>query len=398
MLSLFNHLPQYWTEGAIRYLEGLRHGLSEPFPLSEDPPPTTPYQVIYEEGKVRLRYYQAAGASPHSIPLLLVYALIKRPYILDLLPGKSVVQSLLTRGIDVYLTDWIPPTRADSWRGFDAYVNGDLANAVRAVQLHRGVEQVSLLGYCFGGLLTTVYTALHPEVVHNLITLTLPLDMSVREVPLFGLLDKLRPETLEQITAIYGNCPAWFMKAAFSAMSPVHHAVDKYMGLHRNRDKEGYAEMFTRFERWMNSDVPLAGQIFREVTQDVFQQNLLRQNRLHVGGAVVDLRRITCPVLNVVGEYDDVVHPQSSLPFLECVGSADKANLLFPTGHVGAVVSTAAHKKLWPQVGQWLRERSAPLPVLRTRWSSDTHTHTEKRERPCHQPARAGEKADNDRQ
>ncbi len=375
MLSLFSHLPQYWTDGAIRYLEGLRNGLTEPFPLSEDPPPVTPYEVIYEGGKVRLRCYRAAGTSLQPIPLLLVYALIKRPYILDLLPGKSVVQSLLSQGIDVYLTDWIPPTRADSWRGFDAYVNEDLANAVRAVQIHTGVEQVSLLGYCFGGLLTTMYTALHPETVENLITLTLPLDMSMREIPLFGLLDKLRPETLDLITATYGNCPAWCMKAGFTAMSPVHHALDKYVGLYRNQDKEGYAEMFELFERWMNSDVPLAGRIFREVTQDVFQRNLLRQNRLRVGGEVVDLQRITCPVLNVVGEYDDVVHPKSSLPFLECVGSADKANLLFPTGHVGAVVSAAAHKKLWPQVGQWLREHSAQLPVLRTPWSSDTYTH-----------------------
>src|SRR2546428_415387 len=168
MLSLFNYLPQYWTDGAIRYLEGLRNGLTEPFPLTEDIPPATPYEVLYEEGKVRLRYYQAAGTSRQSVPLLLVYALIKRPYILDLLP------------------------------------------------------------------------------------------------------DKLRPGTLDQITATYGNCPAWFMKAAFTAMSPVHHALDKYMGLYRNQDKEGYAEMFTRFERWMNSGVPLAGQLFREVTQDIF--------------------------------------------------------------------------------------------------------------------------------
>jgi polyhydroxyalkanoate synthase len=375
MLSLFNQLSQYWTDGAIRYLEGLRNGLTEPFPHREDPPPVTPYKVIYEGGKVRLRYYQAAGASSQPVPLLLVYALIKRPFILDLLPGKSVVESLLNQGIDVYLTDWIPPTRTDSWRGFDAYVNGDLANAVRAVRIHSSVEQVSLLGYCFGGLLATMYTALHPEMVDNLITLTLPLDMSTREIPLFELLDKVHPETLDLITATYGNCPAWFLKAGFTAMSPVHHALDKYMGLYRNQDKEGYAEMFALFERWMNSDVPLAGQIFRELTQDLFLQNLLAQNRLRVGGAMTDLRRITCPVLNVIGEYDDVVHPKSSLPLLAAVGSSDAHNLLFPTGHVGAVVSTAAHKKLWPQVGRWLRERSLRPPALETPQVPHTYAH-----------------------
>src|SRR5262245_5200010 len=125
----------------------------------------------------------------------------------------------------------------------------------------------------------------------------------------------------------------------------------------------------------MNIDEPLAGLIFREVTQDIFQQNLLRQNRLRVGTEVVDLQRITCPVLNVVGEYDDVVHPKSSLPLVTLVGSNDARNLIFPTGHVGAVVSAAAHKKLWPQVGQWLREHYTPMSEPKTSWSSDTYTH-----------------------
>jgi len=365
MQSLISHLPQYWTEGAIRYLEGLRNGLTEPFPLREDPPPVTPYTVIYEAGKVRLRYYRATGRS-QPIPLLLVYPLIKRPYILDLTPDKSVVQSLIGQGVDLYLTDWIPPTRSESWRGFDAYVNGDLDDAVHAVQLHAGIEHIPLLGYCFGGLLTTIYTALHPEKVANLMTLSLPLDLSTREVPLFGLLDKLHPETLHRITATYGNCPAWFIKAAFSAMAPMHHALDKYVGLYRNKEKEGYAEMFTLFERWMNSDVPLAGQIFQELITGVFQQNLLVENRLQVGNKTVDLKRITCPVLNIIGEYDDVVHPTYSLPLPELIGSDDKANLLFPTGHIGVAVSAAAHKKLWPQVVQWLKARSPRLPVLGT--------------------------------
>lgn len=145
-------------------------------PLPHDPPPVTPYDVIYEGGKVRLRYYQAVGRA-HSTPLLLVYALIKRPYIVDLLPDRSIIQAFVRQGFKLYLTDWIPPTDADRRRGFDAYVNGDLANVVREIQSHAGVEHVSLLGYSLGGLLTVLYTALHPETVHCLITLAPPLEM-----------------------------------------------------------------------------------------------------------------------------------------------------------------------------------------------------------------------------
>lgn len=373
MRSLMNQLPHYWMDGAMRSLMGMRNGLTEPFPYREDPPPVTPYTVIATEGKMRLRYYQAAPQVQRDA-LLIVYPLIKRPFILDLVPGKSVIHSLVSQGTDVYLTDWIPPTRADSWRGFDAYVNGDVATAVRIVQEHAGVEQVSVLGYCFGALLASMYTALHPRTVDRLITLTLPFDFQTHDIPLFGLIGKMRPATLDLIPATYGNCPASFVKAAFTAMSPVHHGIDKYVGLYRNEEKEGYAEFFDLFERWMNSDVPLAGQIFREITQQVFQQNLLRQNRMRVGGATVDLRQITCPVLNIIGEHDDVVHPHASEPFVECVGSPDTTTMMFPSGHVGVVVSAGAHKKLWPQVGTWLGERATHTPHGTT-WSSTHQSH-----------------------
>lgn len=354
-MSLLSELPRYWLDGALQTLEGLRRGLSDASPLNEDPPPATPYEVVYEGGKVRLRHYHAVG-KPNSTPLLIVYSLIKRPFILDLQRGRSIVETLTKHGFEVYFIDWIPPTRLDSWRGFDAYINGDLANAVRAVQIREGVERVSLLGYCFGALLTTLYTALYPEMVKNLITFTLPLDMGIRELPRDVLMARVSPETINLITTVYGNCPAWFIKLGFDSTAPVHHLLDKYVGLYRNKDREGYPEMFDLFERWMNSDVPLAGQIFREMTE-ASHKNLLVQGRFQVGGQTVDLRQITCSVLNVVGEHDDVVHPTSSLPLIELVGSNDARNLVFPTGHIGAAVSAAAHKKLWPQVGTWLKER-----------------------------------------
>ena len=355
-MSLLSELPKYWMDGALRNLEGLRRGLNDGFPLHEDPPTTTPYEVVYEGGKVRLRHYQAVG-KPYSTPLLVVYSLIKRPFILDLQRGRSLVETLTKQGFEVYFIDWIPPTRIDSWRGFAAYINGDLANAVRAVQIREDVERVSLLGYCFGSLLTTLYTALHPDTVRNLITFTLPLDMTVQDLTMNALMAKFSPETIDLITTVYGNCPAWFIKAGFDSTSPVHHLLDKYVGLYRNKDREGYTQMFELFERWMNSDVPMAGQIFRETIEDLFRNNLLLQDRFQIGGQPVSLKEITCPVLNVIGEYDDVVHPKSSLPLIEAVGSRDAQNLVFPTGHIGAAVSTVAHQKLWPQVGTWLKDR-----------------------------------------
>jgi polyhydroxyalkanoate synthase len=353
-VSLFNDIASYWMEGALRTFDAVGRGFGSQ--VEADPAPVTRYEVIYRAGMVSLRHYRPE-VRRHATPILIVYALIKRPFILDLQADKSVVRSLLNQGFEVYLIDWLPPAEGDGWRGFDSYVNEELANAVRAVQIEEGVEQVNVLGYCFGALLSLLYTALHPENVSNLLTLTIPFDMSTREISIYNVMDGMSDSTIDLITKVYGNCPAWMVNMGFTAMAPVHHAFDKYVGLYRNAERDGYADTFELFERWMQSDVPLAGQIFKELTSDIFKRNLLAKGEFKVGERLVDLRKITCPVLNVVAEHDDVVHPSSSFGMVEKIGSADKRTMTFPTGHLGAVVSAGAIKKLWPQIGAWIAER-----------------------------------------
>lgn len=352
-MSLVSDIAGYWSEGALRTLNSLRRGFGAP---ENDPPAVTPYRVIYEGGKASLRYYAARGPVRHRTPLLLVYALIKRPFILDLQRGRSVVESLTNQGFEVYFIDWIPPDSSDTWRGFDAYVNGDVANAVRAVQIHSRSERITVVGYCFGALLSLIYSALHPDNLKNLVTMTIPFDMSVRDLAIMRLADSINPRSAEMVTSIYGNCPAWMVNAGFTAMAPMHHLFDKYVGMYRSAGREGYAETFELFERWMLSDVPLAGQIFRELTSDLARDNQLYRSEMKVGESTVNLADVTCPLLNVVADFDDVVHPNSSLGLPEMVGSSDKRNLRFPTGHIGAAVSAPAHKKLWPEIGKWLSE------------------------------------------
>ena len=174
---------------------------------------STPSRIVYEGGKVRLRHY-APVEPAHSTPILFVYALTKRAFILDLTRGHSVVQSLAQQGFHVYLTDWLTPARGDSWRGLDTYVNEDLANAVRVVQAERGTGQVSIIGYCQGALLGVIYAALHPALVRNLVALAMPLEMSAAAtlVPAW-----LNAQTAEVVTALYGNCPSWIFSALSSS-------------------------------------------------------------------------------------------------------------------------------------------------------------------------------------
>src|SRR5262245_46521369 len=168
MWNLIQHMTTSWVDETIRLCDGFRRGESDPFPTWEDPPPVTPFEVVAQYGKLRLRHYRAKGTA-HPTPLLLIYALVKRPFILALQPERSVISTLTANGLTVYLTDLIAPTAADTWRGFDAYVNQDLVRAVRFIQEKERTAQMTLMGYCLGGLLGAMYAALHPQTIKHFV-------------------------------------------------------------------------------------------------------------------------------------------------------------------------------------------------------------------------------------
>src|SRR5260370_31869053 len=325
MTPLINELSRSWIDGAFRTVQGALRGLSDPYPVHEDPAGDSDYDVIHQGDLMRLRYYPAQGR-PKATPVVLVYALIKRPFILDLMPGRSVVESLTHQGFEVYLTDWVPPARKDNWRGFDDYVNCELYDAVDAVTHHAGVRQVNMLGYCFGGLLSVIWTALYPDTVKHLVTLATPIDAGVEGNPLYTLAARLPDQWVASILDLHGNCPAALINGWFTAMAPVHHALTKYLDLHKSKVGVGYVEMFARFERWMNSDVPLAGEIFREMVEQVFRANRLMSSEFRVGSGTVDLKQITCPLLNIIATYDDVVPSGARMPVRGLAPHLERSN------------------------------------------------------------------------
>ncbi|HEV8494729.1 MAG TPA: alpha/beta fold hydrolase, partial [Candidatus Angelobacter sp.] len=131
----------------------------------------TPSEVVYEQGRLRVLHYQGQSAPAYPVPLLFVFALVNRPYILDLKQGRSVISHFVNQGFDTYLLDWGSPTRAERYLSLDHYINGYLADVVNFLRRRTGAPRVSLLGYCMGGTMSAIFTALHPESVRNLMLL-----------------------------------------------------------------------------------------------------------------------------------------------------------------------------------------------------------------------------------
>jgi len=319
----------------------------------------TPTRTICREDGCRLLRYESDVAREVKTPLLFVFALVNRPYILDLRPEKSVVSQFLKRGFDVYNMDWGVPADGDRFLGLEDYVLRYLDNAVDHIRERTGCDRISVLGYCMGGTMAAIYAALRPEKIRNLILLTAPIDWSHRE-NLLSLWADEKYFNIDRAMEVMGNAHANWLQASFLLLKPVQNLVEKYFMFYENMEDEKFLEDFFAMETWLNDNIPVAGEIFRQFVKYMFQQNQLIRGRLEVGNERVDLRKITCPVLNLIAKNDHLVPPNQSLTFNDAVSSNDKEIMMFPAGHIGMAVGGKAHRELWPQVCDWLRQRSEP--------------------------------------
>jgi polyhydroxyalkanoate synthase len=317
----------------------------------------TPSEVVYEEDRLTLLHYPSQRPPQYSTPLLVVFALVNRPYILDILPNKSVIGHFVKAGFDTYMVDWGVPTHADRHNTLDTYINGYLPNVADFIAARTGSPEVSLLGYCMGGTMSSMFAALHPDRVKNLMLLAAGIDFSTRE-GLLNLWADPRYFDVDAFIDAYGNCPAEFLQASFLLLKPVGNFLQKPLGLFDRLEDEDFVDEYMTMETWLNDNIPIPGEVYREFIKYLYQQNLLVKNQLPVGRRIVDLRQITCPVLNLLATRDDLVPPGQSKPFNDLVGSSDKKTIELPAGHIGLAVGSKAQRQLWPEVVRWLAERS----------------------------------------
>ncbi len=315
----------------------------------------TPHDTVLEIDKARVIHYDPLTEKQHKTPLLISYALINRYHILDIQPEKSWVRNLLLQGFDVYMLDWGTPTSMDKYLDFDDYVNGYLDSAVEHIKNESSVEKISLQGYCTGGTIATTYAALHPENVKNYIA-TAPVIDGWRDTTVISNLAKHMD--VDKMVDTIGNMPPEFMYYCFSVLKPFEQGIEKYIKFFKNIDNKKFVDNFLRVEKWLGDTPPIPGELFKQWIKDIYQNNLLIQNKMHVGGERVDLTNINMPTFTQIAVGDHLVSPECSMPLHYAIGSEDKTLRMYPTGHVGMIASSLSQKKVLPELGAWLSERS----------------------------------------
>jgi len=336
----------------------------------------TPYEVVYEEDRVKLKHYLPVTDIRYRTPLLVVYALINRETMLDLQPGRSVVETFLAHGIDLYMVDWGYPTRKDKFLTIDDHVNGYMDSMVDFIRKKHNLSSVNLMGICMGGTFSVIYSALHPEKIKNLITTVTPTNFDTDK----GLLHIwMKHIDADKMTDTYGNIPGDVMNFGFLLLNPARLMIDKYVGFMEGMDNKKFLENFVRMEKWIFDSPDVPGETFRQFIKDCYQKNLLIQSKMEVGGQRVRLKNLTMPLLNYYGRFDHLVPPEACEQLTGKVGSKDATDMRLDTGHIGIYVSSKCQKAFAPKIATWLKERDDPPKKSRKRKKTGTRTASKKK-------------------
>ena len=321
----------------------------------------TPKELVWALNKAKLyRYIPVVPKEKrHPVPLLLVFALMNRPYILDLRPGHSFVEFMVNSGYDLYLLDWGAPGPEDKNLKFDDYTLDYMPRAIRKLKSIAGVEEFSMLGWCIGAILTTLYAALRPDDgLRNLLLLTAPLDFSDKQSLTFARWTDERYFNVDQVLSTFGNMPGEMIDYGARALKPVENYIINYLKLWDNIDNPQVIEAWQAMNTWVTDNIPLAGGVFRQLIVDLYRNDRLMRGEMMIRGERVDLSHLRANLLTVIAEGDHITPPCQSKAILSKVSSKDKELFSVPGGHIGIMAGSGANKRTWPKIDDWLGRRS----------------------------------------
>jgi polyhydroxyalkanoate synthase subunit PhaC len=315
----------------------------------------TPRDEIWRRDKARLWRYRSENRH-YRPPVLIVHSLVSKSYILDLLPGASMIGHLLGEGFDVFLLDWEPADPGDSENTFETYVDDYMPDAIGAALNESGGDEVTLVGYCFGGVLTLLLAAAHPELpIRNMMVMATPCDF--REMGFMSNMFSEQRLNADDVIDATGLVPARTLDEGFQSLKPTDILVQR-VNFFENLWNDEFVEGFLAIAIWARDQVPFPGGVFRQVVDVLIRQNALLSGVIPYGRGEVRLADIRCPFLNALAEQDTITPAASSEPLTRLVSSRDTRELRLESGHIGFVTGRQAAEVAQPQICEWLVDHS----------------------------------------
>jgi len=317
----------------------------------------TPKDIVWRKNKSRLYRYVNHKGYKHRTPILMLYALINKAYILDLRPGMSLVEYLVDQGFDVYLLDWGEFDWEDRDLSFSQLIVDYISRAVYKVCQYSNVNELSILGYCMGGTMATMYASLYPQPrIKNMIYVAAPIDFE--DAGLSSIWLKASVFDVDKVTDTFSLIPKEFVDLGLKMLNPVNNFVATYTRLWKAIDEGVSIEAWKALNKWVDDNINFPGKAYREWVKYLYQENALVKDEFIINGRKVVLSNIDAALLVLTGKTDHIVLPQQSTPILELSSSQDKTNLQYPVGHGGLVFGSRARNEVYPTIAEWLAQRS----------------------------------------
>ena len=352
----FNIRPDQLAQEMTDYSRKLGKGIQNLMNADEIDSGVTPRVEVYREDKLVLyRYESPAEVVQEKTPLLIIYALVNRPYMADIQEDRSTIRNLLNQGQDVYLIDWGYPDEADHALTLDDYINGYIDRCVDVICKRHKLDKINLLGICQGGSFSLCYTALHQDKINSLVTMVTPVDFKTPDNMLSAWVQHM---DVDLLVDTMGNIPGEMLNWTFLSLKPFSLTGQKYFGMVDVLEDENKLKNFLRMEKWIFDSPDQAGEAFRQFIKDFYQNNGFIEGNVYIGERPLDLKNISCPVLNVYAEQDHLVPPDASRALKGLTGSKAYKELSFPGGHIGIYVSGKAQKLVTPAISDWLKQNS----------------------------------------
>lgn len=316
----------------------------------------TPKQTIYSRGTLNLYHYPARSDEIYRVPILMVMATTNKAYVFDIAQDYSFVSYLLDAGYDVFVIDWDAPRPEEKHLDLGDYTQDFIPDCIDRIQQATGETDVTVVGYCMGGVLSLIYAATHPDgPMKNLVCFTTPVNW--QEMGLFSHMADPKYFDVDKLVDAVGNIPPDLLVSSFDMLAPAKRTAGQ-IRLWDNMWNDEYVENHRKFARWANELLPLAGEYFRQTTKELMWGNKLYTGELVVNGKSADLANIKAPVFHAVALHDHIIPPKASAPLIELVGSEDKLEVELKGGHTSLIAGRNAVKRMWPRLDEWLAERS----------------------------------------
>lgn len=328
--------------------------------LNFEPSPQTgitPKSVVWRKNKAKLYRYVNHREYKYRTPILFIYALINKAYILDLAPGMSLIEHLVNEGYDVYLLEWGDFNWEDRNLGFGDFVFDYIRRAVLKVCQYSMTDELSICGYCMGGTMSSMYAALFPQpVIRNLVLLAAPINFAYAGMSTIWL--DAESFDVDRVTDTFQLIPKDFIDIGVKWLRPVSNFVGTYTRLWKSIDEGVPIESWKALNKWVNDNVNMPGEAYRQWIKDMYQDNKLINDQLVIKGNLIKLGNIDSSLLVMAGTTDHLVLPHQTRAILDRSSSLDKQYRQFDVGHGGLVFGSRAKKQAYPEISRWLAERS----------------------------------------